>query len=480
MPINMQGSAAQGGQFPAFQQGRPGGIPAQGTSHGPSPQQTRQNTPKQSAAAARKAQKAASKEAQSQAHPVQAPHPAAAAAAAQLQAQALPTVPAHLRNGMLSSAAHTPFPQLFSDPYDYLSTRSWAGIRYEHNHSSVAPIFDAVRYLHIYGSLDNPTPPYKTDTLSIESQSTTSELIEAWVVPEFPDLDKINAEISMLKKEVEALKTRQQQFTGKNALHTQSGDVSIASLQLARKGSIASNNIAKEKELLIQHQNQAALEALLAPLPRMMPVAEMHDKAMQAHNARRKEIEEALQAQRAAKEEEDRLERERLEAEEATRKALEEKKQEEERKQRQARDEEEENRAKEEAERVKKEKIDVPETLDSQPSVTVVSGSSEGPSLVPAPVPPFAVDTSAATSGQTNGAQPDNETGAPYADDMEDEGQQQDQGTEYFDESYNLLMNNFGTYGNDNDYTLDGGMGGDEMMIGQSLFADYMDQMGSM
>lgn len=69
---------------------------------------------------------------------------AAAAEAARLQAQherqnqqdrlAVMRFPQH----MLS------FPQAWNDPYEYLSDRSWAGLRYEHNHALLLPLFDAV------------------------------------------------------------------------------------------------------------------------------------------------------------------------------------------------------------------------------------------------------------------------------------------------------------------------------------------------
>lgn len=61
---------------------------------------------------------------------------AAVQAAQAAQAQQL------ARMRLLSSTVTFPAP--FSDPYEYLSERSWAGLRYEKNHALIAPIFDAV------------------------------------------------------------------------------------------------------------------------------------------------------------------------------------------------------------------------------------------------------------------------------------------------------------------------------------------------
>ena len=42
-------------------------------------------------------------------------------------------------------ASHFNFPTPFNDPFDKLSDRSWAGLRYERNHALIASIFDPVR-----------------------------------------------------------------------------------------------------------------------------------------------------------------------------------------------------------------------------------------------------------------------------------------------------------------------------------------------
>ena len=66
----------------------------------------------------------------------------AAAQAAQAQAAQAAQAQQLARMRLLSSTVTFPAP--FSDPYEYLSERSWAGLRYEKNHALIAPIFDAV------------------------------------------------------------------------------------------------------------------------------------------------------------------------------------------------------------------------------------------------------------------------------------------------------------------------------------------------
>lgn len=182
LPPNMQQqppSVPQAGEYPAYQQARPpnmqvgpGPGPPPGSSQGPplppqvlqhtqvqqqhqQPAQSRRNTPKQSHAALSKkppppglGKPNSQPQAQSQSHPP--PPNAAVAAAVQPQVQALQAIPPHLRAAVVASAAHSVFPQPFSDPYDYLSSRSWAGLRYERNHAVVAPIFDPVSTLCLF------------------------------------------------------------------------------------------------------------------------------------------------------------------------------------------------------------------------------------------------------------------------------------------------------------------------------------------
>lgn len=121
--------------------------PLQQQAQAPQQQQQRRNTTKQSQSILnRKALpqsgsgKPHSGSTQQQQHTSQ-----AISASTQPQVHALQAIPPHLRAAVVASAAHSSFPQGFSDPYDYLSSRSWAGLRYERNHTVIAPIFDPVR-----------------------------------------------------------------------------------------------------------------------------------------------------------------------------------------------------------------------------------------------------------------------------------------------------------------------------------------------
>lgn len=304
--------------------------------------------------------------------------------------------------------------------------------------------------------------------------------MESWIEPSYPDLEKIKEEISMLQKEVEILKAHQAQLPGKGLFShsSRSGETSTtASQSLARKSSVAGggSSIGKDPSRLKE------FDALLAPFPRMMPITEMHDKAMQAHNARRKEIEEALQAQRQAKEEEERIERERIEAEEAAKRAIEEEARQKERKEREAKEEEE--RRQQQQLREKEEKAVAGNQRDAAPFDADMVGSS---------VPTRQSQDQQATAqagqyDQAGGRQVDstNNTSGNNSVYGEDANRSENGlsgvgggngGDNYFDDSYNLLMDNFNMYENNGTgFT----MPGDEMMD-DSLFTEYMDQMGSM
>lgn len=320
-----------------------------------------------------------------------------------------------------------------------------------------------------------------TQVLSL--QSTTSELIESWIEPSFPDLDKIKEEISLLQKEVEALKARQSQISGKGVAHsTETASTFVTSQQLARKASVANASVNNVSTKDVSRQKD--LDALLAPLPRMMPIAEMHDKAMQAHNARRKEIEDALQAQRQAKEEEERIEREKREAEEAARRAVEEQAREKERREREAQEEQEAQRRRhqEEEERAKvgnvnNNSIGGMEASGQARDVKMEDGiSSQGPQYAQASQ--YTESLANGSNKARNGSNANNSDSASNVFGEETNsnagGAAGNNGT-YFDDSYNLLMDNFNMYESGTGFSLPG----DEMME-DSLFSEYMDQMGSM
>lgn len=269
-----------------------------------------------------------------------------------------------------------------------------------------------------------------------------------------------------MQKEVEALKARQLQLPGKPGLASTTGNDSTAppsSQQLARKTSVASGGLFRSEK---DNLRQKDFDALLAPMPRMMPIAEMHDKAMQAHNARRKEIEDALQAQRAAKEEEQRAERERIEAEEAAKRAIEEEAREKERREREAKEAEERRQKQaEEDEKVAKEAATAPAEIKAEGS-TSKQGHAQGNARPEQQQP------------QQHQQQHQQQQQQSAAGDIDVEEQPQEGNAEtYFDDSYSLLMDNFGMYGNGGGYNA--GMSNDEIMD-DSLFSEYMDQMGSM
>lgn len=156
LPPNMQ--PQQAGNYPGYQQGRPPNMPNTSSTGPPqilhhpqiqqqqstSASQSRKNTPKQSHAALNKKSATPGLGKPNPQQQSQPPSNAALAAAMQPQVHALQAIPPHLRAAVVASAAHSAFPQPFSDPYDYLSSRSWAGIRYERNHAVVAPVFDPV------------------------------------------------------------------------------------------------------------------------------------------------------------------------------------------------------------------------------------------------------------------------------------------------------------------------------------------------
>lgn len=154
-------------------------------------------------------------------------------------------------------AGHFSFPVPFSDSRDTLSQRSYAGLRYERNHAAVAPVFDAV---------------------------TTTELLTGWKAPPMLDLVDIKQQIAMLEADIKKL----------------------------RDGPTSASLRAKA--------SSPEYTALLAPLPQMMPLAEMQESALQAAALRRQAVEEAA----AAVEEEERRRREAVEAEEAAKRAAEE------------------------------------------------------------------------------------------------------------------------------------------------------------
>jgi DNA repair exonuclease SbcCD ATPase subunit len=316
--------------------------------------------------------------------------------------------------------------------------------------------------------------------VNVNLQSTTGELIESWLEPNYPDLDKIKEEISLLQKEVEELKAKQSKLPfGKTPVASTSSntDVTVSSHQLARKGSLASSSTAvvhKEMDGLTGGGvGGVGVESLLAPLPRMMPIAEMQDKAMQAHNARRKEIEEALQAARAAKEEEERLEREKMEAIEAAKKAEEDAIREKERKEREEKEMEERERREEEEEVARLKRVEA----DSQLKVTESKGEPNEDEMTSSNAIQMGASSSMNTAPSprkgSNASNPYGEQGGGGGAGGAGEG--------YFDDSYNLLMdNNFGMYGGDEDGENGYSNGDDAVMLDNSLFAEYMDQMGSM
>jgi hypothetical protein len=148
LPPNMQqqqqqqpAGQPQPGNYPmGFQPGRQPSMPL-APSTGPPAQLNRQNTPKSQPLHLARRQATANGKPPMQTPPQQ--H-AIAGPSSSTQPQSLPPIPPQLRNSVLASAAHASFPLQFSDPYDYLSSRSWAGLRYEHNHALVGPIFDPV------------------------------------------------------------------------------------------------------------------------------------------------------------------------------------------------------------------------------------------------------------------------------------------------------------------------------------------------
>lgn len=331
--------------------------------------------------------------------------------------------------------------------------------------------------------------------------------MESWVEPSYPDLEKIKEEISLLQKEVDVLKARQLPLPSKASLNSSTNGAAIegsgvASQQLARKTSVISGPVFRDRDK--DSSKQKEVDSLLAPLPRMMPIAEMHDKAMQAYNARRKEIEDALQAQRAAKEEEERIEREQREAEEAAKRAVEEEAREQEKKEREAR-EAEQTQQREEQER----KANQGNEMQGTPAPKLEGNSSQQQQANQAQGQMQQAQQGSEQEGlaqnnqqqqaipqqqqqqQPQAQQPQLQSGDPISINNIDssnvasgqETPKEGGGTaaNYFDDSYNLLMDNFGMYGeNGGGYdTIGGGIPGDEMMD-DSLFSEYMDQMGSM
>lgn len=267
--------------------------------------------------------------------------------------------------------------------------------------------------------------------------------------------------------------------------------MTATSQQLARKPSVASGSVFRDRD----NSSKPAKEedTLLAPLPRMMPIAEMNDKAMQAYNARRKEIEDALQAQRAAKEEEERIEREQREAEEAAKRAVEEEAREKERKEREAREAEERN----EEEENKKARQDIDGMQGSLATPKMEDGSSQ---KLPQQMQNQSqqsqsqegqADSQSASNGQqqpqqqSSGMQQQAQSSnnGVFGDEQAQEGAAGST-SNYFDDSYNLLMDNFGMYGENGNggYNIGGtgGLEGDDGMMEDDLFSQYMDQMGGM
>lgn len=255
-------------------------------------------------------------------------------------------------------------------------------------------------------------------------------------------------------------------------------------------GSVSgTHNREKEEAVRPGHMSETGrhlgLDALLAPLPRMMPIVEMQDKAMQAHNARRKEIEEVWNAQRAAKLEKERVERERAEAEEAERRGVEEAERE---AAKQAKEEKEERRDKPE------EHQDGDEAQERENEAgRMDTDSRQAKTEAESPTKPVSgVGEVAKTAIDENEAHP--------FQDEEGRTVSQSKGSEYFDDSYSLLMKNDWDMGNEGGYglemeemdmdmdmgmNLDMGMNmnmnmlnGDDSMD-ESLFElEYMNQMG--
>lgn len=307
--------------------------------------------------------------------------------------------------------------------------------------------------------------------------------MESWIEPSFPDLEKIKEEISLLKKEVEDLKACQSQLPGKSLFGVSSNANNEASTstsqQLVRRPSAVNGASPSARK---DGTRQRELDALLAPLPRMIPIAEMHDKAMQAYNARRKEVEDALQAQRHAKEEEERIAREKVEAELAAKRAVQEEARETERRERQAKMEEEQG---EERKRRRQKEEEMGTAIASKqqanasnPDIKMEDTSSTQPPPRPqqqeSQTGPVQAGQGGATANGHNSAQGEEMIGTENANGTGEAGAS---GPEtYFDDSYSLLMDNYNMYENNGTgFT----MPGDDMMD-DSLFSEYMDQMGSM
>lgn len=67
-------------------------------------------------------------------------------AAVQNPGQQAPMQQQHMRARPLGFT----FPAQFDDPYEMLSERSWAGLRYERNHAFISPVFDPVSQIGLY------------------------------------------------------------------------------------------------------------------------------------------------------------------------------------------------------------------------------------------------------------------------------------------------------------------------------------------
>jgi hypothetical protein len=187
---------------------------------------------------------------------------------------------AHARQTMSTATFPAPFDDLVEgDPYELLSDRSWAGLRYERNHALVAPIFDA---------------------------ATVEDCLVSWKAPALPTLEELKAQIKAAEEEIAALR--------------KAGDAQNAALKfpssVAAAAATTTTIAAKEgsapvRSALMNGPSSTGMDArrpsmmgtggdpLLAPLPQVMSIAEMEEGALQAITARRQAIEQ-VQKQKEA------------------------------------------------------------------------------------------------------------------------------------------------------------------------------------
>lgn len=324
-------------------------------------------------------------------------------------------------------------------------------------------------------------------------------MLEDWKAPTAIDSEKLKADIASLQAEVDALKS-------KASLSAAPPGAGSTAAPLARKASTQLNGYVPSAAPITKIHSQershgsggatgtnVGLDPLLAPLPRMMPIAEMTELAMQGHNARRKEVEDRLMAERMAKEEEERLEREKLEQErEEQRRAEEEMLM-----QKQAEQEEEERKRKEEEERNR------PPPPPVEPEETLPNNDSS------MPLPPNALlpgqdlpKPSMYDGNHREGSAMENDFGDHNMQEGEngqfgmstntnglgayDHASNPDMedylaGDGVFGDTYNLIMNNFNSSAQQGYGSNGNGEGGDDGGLEESMFdMEYMNQMTDM